>query len=86
MGKLDTQFDTLLRTPADNQVKYILIGGVAAAHYGLNRATFDMDIVYSRRSENIKRVTNALAPLQPYLRKLRLDYPSNGTSERCSPV
>ncbi|MFN0020586.1 MAG: DUF6036 family nucleotidyltransferase [Pirellulaceae bacterium] len=68
MAKLETKFDALLRVLSDHQVDYIVIGGVAAVVYGANRATFDIDIVYSRQSENIKRLANALAPLQPYLR------------------
>lgn len=68
MGKLETRFDALLRVLSDNQIDYIVVGGVAAVVYGANRATFDIDIVYSRQSENIKRLARALAPLQPYLR------------------
>jgi hypothetical protein len=32
------------------------------------RATFDVDLVYSRNDENIQRVANAFAPHNPYLR------------------
>ncbi|MSV34581.1 MAG: hypothetical protein EXQ47_03150 [Bryobacterales bacterium] len=49
-------------------VDYILVGGVAAAAHGSVRATQDVDIVYRREPENLKRLVNALGALQPYLR------------------
>jgi predicted nucleotidyltransferase len=49
-------------------VQFILIGGVAANLHGSSRATFDLDIIYSRSEENLKSLVAALAPFQPYLR------------------
>ena len=49
-------------------VDFILIGGMAAILHGSARVTFDVDVVYSRRHENIERLTTALAPHRPYLR------------------
>ena len=49
-------------------VDFVLIGGVAANLHGSARATFDVDVVYSRKRENILRLVAALAPFKPYLR------------------
>jgi hypothetical protein len=49
-------------------VKFILVGGVAAAAHGSARNTTDLDVVYARDRENLERLERALAPLHPYLR------------------
>jgi hypothetical protein len=46
----------------------ILIGGIAAAAHGSARVTQDVDVVYGRGPENLQRISQALAPLHPYLR------------------
>lgn len=63
-----TRFGELLHTLGAAKVDFILVGGVAAAAHGSARATQDLDIVYSRGPENLKKLVVALAPLQPYLR------------------
>lgn len=50
------------------QVEYILVGGMAAAVHGSARLTADIDVVYARTPENIRRLVSALSPLHPYLR------------------
>ena len=61
-------FERLLGTLSDAGVEYILVGGFAATLHGSARVTFDLDVVYARRTENIARLAAALAPLEPYLR------------------
>ncbi|MEM7315537.1 MAG: hypothetical protein AAF497_20545, partial [Planctomycetota bacterium] len=63
-----TQFDRLLLVLVEANVEFILIGGLAGMAHGSNRATLDVDVVYHRDPENHKRLTNALAPFDPYLR------------------
>ena len=63
-----TDFARLLRVLAGSGTEFALIGGVAAAVHGAARATYDVDVVYSRTPENITRLVSALAPLEPYLR------------------
>ncbi len=63
-----TDFGALLHALADRDVKYIIVGGVAAAIHGGARATYDLDIVYSRTPDNMGRLVDALAPYHPYLR------------------
>jgi predicted nucleotidyltransferase len=51
-----------------HQVKFIVIGGWAGILHGLARNTLDVDVVYSRDRENIRRMAEALKPYSPYLR------------------
>lgn len=43
-----------------HQVKYVVIGGVAAILHGIPRATFDLDILIEATLENAERVLAAL--------------------------
>lgn len=43
-----------------HDVKYVVIGGVAAVLHGVPRATFDCDILIEASSENANRVLKAL--------------------------
>lgn len=60
--------ETVLHTLTDHEVKFILIGGMAAIIHGSPRLTEDVDVVYARDGENIRRLVEALRPLSPYLR------------------
>ena len=62
---LEKVIPTLVRARAE----FIVIGGVAATIHGSARATYDVDLLYSRNEENIQRLTDALAPHNPYLRE-----------------
>jgi hypothetical protein len=64
----DTDFEGLLRALSSGGVEYIVIGGVAGKAHGSPRLTVDLDVVYARSDANIRRLTAALAPLDPYLR------------------
>ena len=59
---MSTQFDKLLPLLVRSGVEFILIGGVAGNIHGSARLTFDLDIVYARNSENLKRVAKLLEP------------------------
>jgi predicted nucleotidyltransferase len=63
-----TEFEQLLRVLSEAQVKFIVVGGVAAAVHGATRLTRDLDLVYQRTPENLARLVQALAPFAPYLR------------------
>jgi hypothetical protein len=63
-----TQFDVLLRVLVEGRVDFIVIGGVAATIHGSARSTRDLDVVYSRRPDNVSRLVAALRPYDPYLR------------------
>jgi hypothetical protein len=49
-------------------VEFIVIGGVAGKAHGSARLTVDLDVVYGRSDDNLRRLATALAPLEPYLR------------------
>jgi predicted nucleotidyltransferase len=63
-----TNFRAVLETLVGADVKFILIGGVAAVAHGTTRLTLDVDVVYARDRENIARLARGLAPHAPYLR------------------
>lgn len=63
-----TRFAELLGALVGAEVKFILIGGVAAVAHGSPRATQDLDVVHERSASNLDRLIRALSPLEPYLR------------------
>lgn len=63
-----TDYAKILQVLDEAHVEFILIGGVAANLHGSARATFDVDVVYSRRRDNVGKLVKALAPYKPYLR------------------
>ncbi|HXM32491.1 MAG TPA: hypothetical protein VN921_02480 [Chthoniobacterales bacterium] len=64
----ETEFAAILRTLTAGRIDFIAIGAVAAISHGLIHTTEDVDVVYSRAKENLRRIVTVLAPLQPYLR------------------
>jgi hypothetical protein len=58
----------LLKILCAAQVRFVVIGGAAAAAQGSTYATYDLDICYDRGSDNIERLAKALEPYQPRLR------------------
>ena len=60
--------DNVVRLLNAYGVEFIVIGGWAAALHGSERSTSDVDVVYSRTPENIRRLADALQSHQPYLR------------------
>jgi hypothetical protein len=63
-----TDFAALLACLVDASVDFILVGGAAATAHGASRLTVDVDIVYERSEQNLRRLAAALAPHNPYLR------------------
>ena len=44
----------------ENEVKYLVIGGIASILHGVPRATFDLDILIEATPENAQRLLDAL--------------------------
>lgn len=65
---METDYDQLVSLLVAGGVKFIIVGGAAATAHGSSRLTTDLDVVYSRSPDNIKRLVKALQPLQPRLR------------------
>lgn len=63
-----TDFRALLQALAQARVRFIIVGGAAATAHGSARLTQDLDVVYDRSPENLRRLAAALAPHEPYLR------------------
>jgi hypothetical protein len=63
-----TDFVRLLASLVSSRVDFLIVGGIAAGIHGAARATYDLDIVYSRSTENIGRLVSALAAIHPYPR------------------
>jgi hypothetical protein len=61
-------FLSIIKLLTSYEVEFIVVGGVAANLFGSARLTYDLDIVYSRRSENLARIVKALQNANPYLR------------------
>ena len=68
MPNPSTDFLSLLRALLDRQVDFIIVGGVAAVLQGAPIATFDLDLVHSRATDNIDRLLSALEGLEAYYR------------------
>lgn len=47
-----------------HEVRYVVIGGIAAALHGVPRATFDLDILIEPTAENARRLLDALVEAQ----------------------
>lgn len=61
-------FLAVLRTLAEHEVDFIVVGGVAAVLRGAPINTFDLDVVHSTDSENVDRLLAALSELQAVYR------------------
>lgn len=65
---MNPNFVEFLPLLSRHQVKFIVIGGGAAIAHGSARVTLDIDVVYARDAENVRRLASALAAHDPYLR------------------
>lgn len=70
-----TNFKEILKRLNRNKVEFILIGGLAAIAHGSTSATSDLDIVYKKTAENIKKIILALGDLHVRLRGAPPDLP-----------
>ena len=61
----------ILGVLARHEVRFVVIGGVAASLQGSTTITNDFDICYARDQENLKRLTAALKELEATLRGTR---------------
>ena len=65
----------LLKVLCDAQVRFVIIGGAAAAAQGATYPTYDLGVCYDRGRNNIERLANALKPFHPRLRGVPDDLP-----------
>jgi hypothetical protein len=70
-----TDYRRALETLRGGQVRFIVIGGVAATAHGSSQMTNDLDVVYARSAEDFTRLATALASHNPYLRGVPVGLP-----------
>lgn len=76
-----TDLKGLLTVLAEGRVEFIIVGGVAASLHGSARVTRDLDVVYSRSRENLRRLVAALSRHRPYPRGAPLGLPFSWDGE-----
>jgi hypothetical protein len=64
----EPDFQAILQTFAEHEVAFIVVGGVSAVLQGVPIDTFDLDIVHSRKEDNLDRLLEALQKLNAYYR------------------
>jgi hypothetical protein len=76
-ASLVTEFDPLhaLRTLTDHRVRFVLIGGYAAALRGSPMMTGDVDVCHAHDQDNLERLAEALTELGATLRGAPPDLP-----------
>ena len=67
--------ERILRRLLQHDVRFVVIGGVAAALHGSPMLTADVDISYERSPENLERLAAALAEVNARLRGIDEDLP-----------
>ena len=65
----------LVTALVEQDVQFVIVGGIALILQGSARLTRDLDICYSRDRKNLKAVSAALAPFTPTLRGAPADLP-----------
>jgi len=72
-----TDFKAVLQALHGAEVDFIIVGAYAAVLHGFAGVTQDLDICYSRSSENLKRLAAAFKPFHPQLRGAPAGLPFN---------
>ena len=75
MPDLRPDFRAILAALERQQVRFVLIGGVAMSFHGSSHVTDDVDVCYGRDADNLTALVNALAPHHPRLRGAPEDLP-----------
>jgi hypothetical protein len=57
------QYLEIVRALADNDVRYVVIGGVAVILHGVPRTTYDLDLIVDLAPDNVARLIEALERL-----------------------
>ena len=68
-------FETMLAALVAEQIRFVLIGGVAAAVHGSTRFTNDLDLCYDTAPDNIDRLVALMRAWRAYLRGIEPGLP-----------
>ncbi|MBY0490288.1 MAG: nucleotidyltransferase [Gemmatimonadaceae bacterium] len=81
-------FEAILAALVAHQVRFVLIGGVAATIHGSARFTNDIDLCYDAAPDNIDRLVAILVEWQAYLRGVEpgLPFMLDARTFRTTPV
>ena len=60
---------------AQNEVEFVIVGGVAINLHASAYITQDLDFCYSRAKENVGRIVRALVPFRPRPRNFAMELP-----------
>ena len=71
----NTPFEKIVELLNAHGVEFVVIGGQAETLHGSPRVTFDTDLCHGRSAENLDRLADALAPINPSLRGAPPDLP-----------
>lgn len=66
MTRPTPDFLAILRTLHEHRVDFIVVSGVAGVLHGAPISTFDLDLVHSRKPENVDRLLAALEELDAH--------------------
>jgi len=66
----ETDLQKLLKALHQEQVEFVIIGGLAAVLQGSAYVTADFDLCYSRKKDNLEKLARALASFHPLLRAI----------------
>lgn len=69
MPKPIPDFQEILKVLVNNEVGFIVVGGVCAVLHGAPVTTFDLDLVHSRVPDNLDRLMLSLHALDAYYRE-----------------
>ena len=62
------EFEVALKALTNEEVDFVVVGGLAISAHSTGYITTDLDFCYLRTLENLKRIVNALAPFKPRFR------------------
>ena len=68
-------FATMLKGLRETDVKFIVVGGLAASAHGSRRITDDLDICYDANESNLERLSGLLAKWKAYPRGIEIGLP-----------
>ena len=59
------ELEPAIKSLVENEVKFIIVGGVAITFHGSAYVTQDLDFCYARNKENLQKIVEALAHFEP---------------------
>ena len=65
---MNRDYERLFQRLAETGAAFVIIGGVALILRGSATVTFDIDLCYDRRPDNLRRISEALLSFTPTLR------------------